>query len=562
MAEQRTVIQFHETYCEVFIWQADRDNYKLKTRLRVALENTPEASDSPDYLEAVQRNGITLQQALRGTGAKVRQAIAVIPKHWVTLRFAILPSDNPEELEEMARFETGRHIPFNMERHVVDYHLLSNEGLEGSRVVLAALDGPPANELTLMMNAAGIELTALEVSSIALTNALFHYALWDTEKNPTVAHIDIEQETTDITILQAGQPVFSRSVALGIERLFGTAAVEAPGTDLGVTSNAISLSQIEAVDLTLTDSKVLDLANPETADSIQPEPRAVKMWKTRFIQEIRQSYDYARRELECQPLSVIFLSGPGSRLKNITQALAEQIPGVEVIRIDPLQSDSQSPKLQVDDSLSVEQREGSSMACSIGTLLRDIDPNALRINLLPVDYIKAHAATRTRRSMITTAILSAALVVCIMLAGFQNLQAKRLELKDLETQVEENRPRVKEIRYRQTVVKILKTNSSEKKSALAILNSIGSWKKMFERRKMLIALTEFNYTENKNVKIVGHAASIHDLNIFQSNLDESGHFAEVHVASRTPVKLGPYKKEVLRFTLNCYFNERKGSKRR
>lgn len=564
MPAESCTIHFHESFCELLHWQVTRGAWRLDAHLRVPLRGDP---DPERARELAAENGAALRAAIKQAGIKVREAVVLVPKQWVTLRFVTLPSTDKTELREMAVFEAGRHIPFHMERHVIDYHLLHSEGIEGSRVMLAALDGPPAMAVTSTLEQAGIHASAIEVSTAALANSLAHSGLWDPQAHPTVVQLDLQPETTEITIYNDGLPIYSRSASVGTEKLFQSAQVEAPQPEDDQPALPHDLEALAALDLlTPGQAPAIDLANPEAQQptAAQVDPQATQLWINRLTQEIKQTYDFARRQFDIAPLTELYLSGPGLVIGGMSRLLEERVPGAAVRLLDPFQDQREdAARIEADDKKIGWTAAGHApLCCAAGALLRDIDRGAMRLNLLPPSYLGRHRRSRQRRALATTAGLALALVALLVLAAYQSLALRRAELDNLQQTIARNKERVDEIRYRQTVVRILEENRSEKSSALAILNTISGWDDLFSGDPMRVSITNFSHEGGEYVKIVGHAIDHRTLNEFVARLADSEHFAEVRIQSRPPYRFPHSDRQVLRYTINCYFSEESARKGR
>jgi Tfp pilus assembly PilM family ATPase/Tfp pilus assembly protein PilN len=530
MAAYRYVIEFQESFCRIYAWEGVRNAYALRETIVVPLhrpaigENTQETAASFSA-----ENGETIRQALRTAGLRCTEALAVVPKQWVTLRIVTLPSTDPTELDEMARFETERHVPFNASRHVMSHHVLRVEGLQGSRVILAALDGPLAEDAIETFKAAGIRLEGLEVSSMALANALMYGKQWNPETHPTVAHVDIGLMSSDVTIFHQGIPIFSRSIAHGVEPF--CLGVGADDTEL--------LRRIANTDLLTLD---------ETGDGEGEGERAdARKWSQTLVRQIRQTYDFAYREFEVQPLTRIFVSGYGLRLKGLDQVLASSLD-IETEELNPFVGE-----LSLSESLTAKGFAPGNCSMAVGALVRDIEPGMIKINLLPGKYIAEYTRTRRRQSQLTMGVLVLSLVVCFYLAVTETINRRESRLAYLQEQIAQAGERSQEIRYRATVVKIIRENASKKASALAVLDTIGSWDILFKDADMRVALTNLDFVTGKYVSFKGYAREHADLNTFQKQLEDSKLFKEVQLERRASKRLMSSSVNVVEFTLNCYY---------
>lgn len=554
------VVEFQGSFCHVFAWQSVKNSHVLKSLLTVPLEKAEgDSSTQAKPSAASQRNGAAIRQALRAANLKVREALAIIPKQWVTLRIVTLPSTDPTEVSEMARFEAERHIPFNVERHVVSHHVLRLEGIQGAQVVIAALDGPPAWEITATMDAAGIHLTCLEVSTLALFNALTYSGAWDTGQHPTAAQIHVGMSATDITILQRGVPIFARSIALGVEKLFASLSPDGPAGD-----NLAMMDRIEEMDVfsgqraEAAEDSGASFQTPE-ADSGSPQsPLAVQNWVNRLVQEIRKTHEFANREFECQPISQLFYSGAGLCLRGLKDVLREQLQ-VPLTEIDPyvkgLRIEQGPPSLRLPPF---------AYAAAAGAIARDMSEDSVRINLLPSDYVRSHDTTKRKRSLILTGSLAAALVICALVYANLQISSKQRQLEKIRAQADNGAPREKQIRERKSQIKILKDQSKPEGTVMAILNDMSSWKDLFNPNEMHVAITDFQYTAGKTLGLSGTAMSYGEMNDLTVQLKSTRHFSDVKVESwGRDQNWYPGNVQPIRFKLNCYLGktEQKGKKK-
>lgn len=566
-----TIVEFHDSGCRVFHWEVARGVHTLRASLRVpftAPAPAPEeaaptptlATPSPSSAGAPlsdatahAANGAALRQALRDAGLRVTQALAIVPKSWVTLRVVTLPSTEPTELAEMARFEAERHIPFNVERHIVAHRVMSVEGIEGARVLLAAMDGPVAEQVTATLSAAGIALTGIDVSTVAIVNALRHSGLWMTEADPTVAAVHIGTDGSDIVVLHQGQIIFARSASLGAHRL----AVEE------VASEGAEAAQAEA--RTAAGAEVV--APAVVAHAITGAERLAR--------EVRRTLDYAHREFECPPLSRVFVSGLECEA---AQAILQRSLETPIEILDPFASAgslgggsepgtaSATPSARPIPSARTLVRvrlapngpglaePGPAFAIGVGALLREFDPSALRVDLVPMAYDQARRLARRRQSLMVVG----AVVLVLLAAGFLTtnrvLSERKNYLKTLQTELDQNSTLQKEIENRRVAVEILKKFTAVEGSALAVLDTISQWQDLFgppgARR---LSVTDFQYAARNKIRITGYGAAYADLNDFMARLTESGVFGEVGPLERQQQTDAPNNRavKVLLFSLPC-----------
>jgi type IV pilus assembly protein PilM len=541
-----TIIEFQDAYCRVFHWEQTRNTLVLQHALTVPFSKpatspsipskterlkTPEGDNKADLgleltdSQVQEANGLALRKALRQAGLHVKEALAIVPKHWATLRVVTLPSIAPDELAEMARFEAERHIPFNVERHVIAHRVISSEELQGSRVALAALDRPPATQITATFDAAGLRLTGIDVSTIALVNALLHSGVWDTEAAQTVAHVNVGMTNTDIIILNQGEPIFARSTAVGAEKLAGTGDGDTPAPDPD------SRADLDAV--------------PVASDASRYR---------RIVREVRQTLEYARREFECSDLKTIFLSGPGAELPGLENAFAQSLDTTTQV-LDPFaQQADDGPALQLGDASNGLDLAPSAYALAAGALVRQTDAGKLRIDLVPPAYVETHARLRRKKTLTLASLVLVALLIGGLGLTSHILTLRKGLLNQIESQIEAQRARATEIKYRRTVLDILVNNSSQQNSALAVLDTISHWRDLFTSHQMRVSISSITFSDRDQVKIEGYARSYTELNELVERLSESGHFQSAGIERRPMESARNNRKiQVVHFTVICHF---------
>ena len=578
-----TIIDFQDDRCNVLHWESSRNTYTLRHVLTLpfakksnghelpalALEPAPEGlpgaqetTEEPVPDAAAPASGqdtaAALRKALRKAGLKVQKALALVPKHWATLRVVTLPATEPEELAEMAQFEAERHIPFNVDRHVIAHHVLSSEGIAGSHVVLAAIDGPPAQQITELFDAAGIQLAGIEISAVALVNALLHSGVWDREANPTVVHVNVGENNTDIVILLKGEPIFARSAPLGADKVRESleTTLSAPKT---ISPEPIVTLREPGQAFSETPGGVTDLNAPP-----QVAARSASPQQNRLIREVRQTLDYAQREFDSQTTpSRIFLSGPGAGIPGLTSVFDANF-GVETVVLDPFSAAaSHDSSIRLRRKIKDAQADANPSAYTLaaGGLLAMESAKALRVNLMPPAYLRTRVSARRRRMLVLVAAVAVLGLVGAFWGTSQVLADKEQRLEALEAQIKQHAPEVADLEYRQEVARILEDKTSQRGSSLDILDTISQWKEFFQAGRMKVSVTDFEYGE-KLLKIDGFARTQGDLNDFVALLESSGHFDRVK-ATRQQSMEAPNNRDVtvVSYSIGCLYKEKKSSDR-
>ena len=276
----------------------------------------------------------------------------------------LLPSTDPAELAQMARFEADRHIPFNAERHCVGYHIMSSKGVEGSEVLLAAVDGPIVDRGLAGLQNAGFVPDGITITSPALINSLC-YQQKDDFKQQTQAIISLGLDAIDLVFLHEGRMLYARSVAMDLRgALTSWISGQAEG------GGAVDLSRL-AMAAHMIDCLKLD-ENPDQVEILR--------WIERLGQELQRTYDFARREMKCPPIRQVWLTGEGAALRHLDELLARSAD-LQVGVLNPVGSLPGAAQLKFTFG-------GLEFTSAFGALIGRHEPGAYAIDLTPASHYR------------------------------------------------------------------------------------------------------------------------------------------------------------------------------
>jgi len=194
-----------------------------------------------------------LKAALRQRKLRLSEARLCISKNQATARYRRLPpTQNEEELAQMARFEALRHIPFNAERHLIDYYVMAREELAGSDVMTVAVDAPVIEEALAVCGQAGIDAALADVSSVVLFRLYLARAPSPLASGPlasgplasgplasgplasgaaasaSTALLHIGKSSADVVLIHKNIALFARNAAIGVQGLVDAMGFDAP----------------------------------------------------------------------------------------------------------------------------------------------------------------------------------------------------------------------------------------------------------------------------------------------------------------------------------------------
>lgn len=600
-----TAIEFTDLECKVL--QVERGKGGRPVARVMLVFPLPQKEDLEERVSARAQVLRDMMKHARLAPSRVR---VIIPKHYVQSRKVTLPSTVDEELAGMVRFEAEKHIPFNAERHVVDYHVLSRQGMQGSEVLLAAVDQPAAQEFLDVCLRAGFNVETLDVSTFALHRAFSLNTPPAAEgQGNVVAVLNIGLATTEIVIVQDGKLAYSRSAPVSLAKLLDdageadpesgfhirrladidalepegqpgmpaapakTAAVPPPPApadshddDLDgpeaqpgpagaglvpsvpsppAAGHGASASHTETLVVPLTepvhvppppppaDAPVPHQGNGTSVSATDPHvpqfaPQALSAsvlrllysnWQLRLLREIRTTYEFARREFNCPPISHFHVCGEGALIRNLPQLLSNNF-GVGASVFDPFQNVEVPAKVE-----QVLKERRPAHAALVGGAVPDA-PNAVQVNLLPSQYVEEKRGKRQQQSYMVTGILAltALVLAYVWLDGLLTGQTDRLQ--ELQRVNQEMKADVQDLQEKMKRNEIVNRYIRDRRGAVEVLDTLSS-DTLFAFIPKNVSMKSFEYTKGETLKVTGWAMTLQDANRFRQALENTGYFEVV-----------------------------------
>ncbi|MCX7046206.1 MAG: pilus assembly protein PilM [Candidatus Sumerlaeota bacterium] len=541
-------------------------------RIQAPFEALPE-----DETERPAAKGDALKAALKRHKIKITEARLCIPKNDVTVRYRRLPpSESEAELAQMARFEAERHIPFNPQRHLIDYYVMGRAPLAGVDVLTVSVDGPVVEETLEACTRAGIDVALADVSSLALYRLYQMRARSAAAPAPAsapeaapaasapaeveasvgvypsggpgaqaatagpsgaapgpsgsgasaTALLHVGKNSMDMVLINQGILLFARSANIGVQALLGAEGFEAPE----------HLAKLDAT---------------EAAPPGGIAAGALRPWLGRLVQEMRRTYEFAYREFSCPPIGEILISGMGMRVGRLGDFLAREFNA----QVEPLLSNLKPPvhdaTRAVRSAKTAEEKAAldplDDDAIAIGAALDNPEGAERRVNLLPEAWLRK----RRRQSQTTAILTSSLLAACLIALGvvyFNQINANRkMHLALLQKYIRDNAQRVREINDMEFKIGVFDEYRNPKKSALHILEYICS----LPITQSNVRLTAFNFSQGLEIKIAGNAMSLAHVNEFVGLLRKSPYFTKVEILKHEPMRLPRRMVDIYDFDLRC-----------
>jgi type IV pilus assembly protein PilM len=198
----------------VVLQKRTRRGWKL-----VAAGDAPLPAGRPGNRHAHESEAISevvsgLFDALRLRRARVAAALA---GHAVIVKRLSLPAMTQAELADAIPWEAEQYIPFDLADVRLDYQVLETPGDNGTRtsldVLLVAAKRDRVDDRAATIAQTGRRPAVIDVEAFALANA---YEMNHPDRtDPLVALVHIGRSTTIVCLLEHGDLVFTRDIAIG-----------------------------------------------------------------------------------------------------------------------------------------------------------------------------------------------------------------------------------------------------------------------------------------------------------------------------------------------------------
>lgn len=188
--------------------------------LNVAVRPTPDNVLNTNQILDPVGLGRAVKELLATNKIKTKKVIvAVSGQSSVVVRPIDLPKMTTKELADTMKFEVERHIPFTADEVVMDYAPLVDpdelpETESNMKVLLAVAQEELVKAYLKMLGAAGLQPLAMDVEILSAIRSLVDIRGEHGGYDETVALVNIGALSTDISIVDKGNVIFTRSVPI------------------------------------------------------------------------------------------------------------------------------------------------------------------------------------------------------------------------------------------------------------------------------------------------------------------------------------------------------------
>jgi len=304
-----------------------------------------------------------LQELLVENKIKTKKvATAVTGGRDTVTRIIPIPAElNDQELREMVlNQEASLYLPFPREEADVDYQKLGlfvdEDGIEKFQVLLVATRKEITDSYIQTFQQAGLQVDVLEISSFALIRTI-RERLRQFSPQEAVALVDIEFESTEISIAVDGVPQFSRTVPIGTYQIQSalSRAMNLP------PSRSIDLLQGMTIPLGTGDT----VGGPGRSSGTNPGAAAMLRIIGELADELRRSIDFYLNQGDNLEVAQLLLAGPGAAIGQLDEFFTQRL-SLPSSPIDPIADLG----LEVDQDIPIATRAGLAVVLGLG--LREV----------------------------------------------------------------------------------------------------------------------------------------------------------------------------------------------
>lgn len=304
-----------------------------------------------------------IKEIMKAHDFKAKKAITAVSGQAAIIRPRIrFPNIPLKELKEVVMHDAERYIPFPIQDVYIDFQVLGTveeDGISKYEVLLVTAQKQLIDTYSETFASAGLDLTAVDVASFSVMRALSG-SQEEIGADQLAVLILIRGETTDLTVIKNGAPLFARSIPIGSSTL------------IEIIASNMNLELDEAIEI--YDRLSIAVSGDEVFDDPKVEQASIEIRPTLkdLTTEIQKSIEYFHQsQQEPGRVQQLILADRGAKLKNLDRYF-EQVLGIDVEIGNPIQflsfDEAQFP-------LAYLTENATTFATAIGLARRGLEEN-------------------------------------------------------------------------------------------------------------------------------------------------------------------------------------------
>ncbi len=265
----------------------------------------------------------SIQKALKANRVTARDAVLAFTDDSTVVRRMEIPQVASDELADALKWQIKDIVHFDAEKGIVDFQMIGEIQREnGSRkmqIVFAALLRENLERRVGILKAAGLNVVSVSMAPFGLEGMIRIHE--DPEFSKTVAVAEIGYTKTEISIFKNRGLEFVRTIPVGCCNISDSITAYSLSGEGGAV--IFSKEEVENFKRTIGISYE-DVPAGKGISSMQLLS-AIRPMLERCSKEIARSIEYYLQEYGKEEISVLYLVGGGSSLKNLDKFLSEEL---------------------------------------------------------------------------------------------------------------------------------------------------------------------------------------------------------------------------------------------
>jgi type IV pilus assembly protein PilM len=307
--------------------------------------------------------GRELKTFVQQNGLRGRSTQVSVSNQKVIVRNIDMPEMTEAELIGAIEYQAQDYIPIPVEDAVLDFQVVGRrndgEGQPRQEVLLVAAQRAMIDTLLTSLKQAGLKVSGVDVSSLALIRALVPAASFLADPAHTGVCrglVDVSSSVSTLVVAVGDVLKFTRVINFSSDR-FARVIAEHRGIPF---EDALALVQTVGLPGPLAPEGDVYSAAVVTDTQYQASKAADEL-----VDEIRRSFDYYQGQEGAAPVKELILSGRGTLVRNLEAHLAEAL-GLPVVIGNPLSRVANNSSSLSDEALALL---GPSLAVAVGLAL-------------------------------------------------------------------------------------------------------------------------------------------------------------------------------------------------
>jgi len=192
-----------------------------------------------------------ISNLLESRGIRNRNVVAAVSGRAVIVKKITMNKLSPEDAQQAIYWEAEQHVPYDINDVSLDFEILGNapNDPQQMQVLLVAAKKDMVVSFSDLIREAGLTPIIVDVDSFAAQNAI--EANYDMAPEEVVAILNVGSEMTNINIVQAGVPYFTKDLQVGgssfteaVQRKFNLSQAEAAAAVRGESGPGLEVTPV------------------------------------------------------------------------------------------------------------------------------------------------------------------------------------------------------------------------------------------------------------------------------------------------------------------------------